>query len=148
MLKLFRLLLLASLMPIFGLSASAPKTLTFYTIDVEGGKSVLVIFPSGESMLFDAGWSAAGNRESSTGRIVAALKGTGLKQLDYLVISHFDVDHLEDVPALAERFPIHHIVARADPVSSRRPESASPRAFQRLCRAAAEDWLHGAQARG
>jgi len=110
MLKLFRLLLLASLMPIFGLSASAPKTLTFYTIDVEGGKSVLVISPSGESMLFDAGWSAARNRESSTGRIVAALKGAGLKQLDYLVISHFDVDHLGDVPALAEQFPIRHIM--------------------------------------
>jgi competence protein ComEC len=86
------------------------KTLDFYTIDVEGGKSVLVVSPSGESMLFDVGWPAGGNRANSTDRIVAALKGAGLKQLDYLVISHFDLDHLGDVPALAERFPIRHIM--------------------------------------
>jgi competence protein ComEC len=110
MLKPLRLLLLASLVPLFVFSASAPKTLTFYTIDVEGGKSVLVVSPSGESMLIDAGWAAVGNRESSTRQVIAALKGAGLKQLDYLVISHFDVDHLGDVPALAERFPIRHIM--------------------------------------
>jgi beta-lactamase superfamily II metal-dependent hydrolase len=95
---------------LFVFGGPAAKTLTFYTIDVEGGKSVLVVSPSGESMLFDAGWAAVGNRESSTMQIIAALKGAGLKQLDYLVISHFDVDHLGDVPALAERFPIRHIM--------------------------------------
>jgi beta-lactamase superfamily II metal-dependent hydrolase len=110
MLNSLKQLVLASVMPLFAFGGPASKTLTFYTIDVEGGKSVLVVSPSGESMLFDAGWSAAGNRESSTGQIVAALKGAGLKQLDYLVISHFDVDHLGDVPALAERFPIRHIM--------------------------------------
>jgi beta-lactamase superfamily II metal-dependent hydrolase len=105
-----KLLLLAGLTPLFVVSAPAEKTLIFYTIDVEGGKSVLVVSPSGESMLLDAGWPGAGNREASTGQIVAALKGAGLKQLDYLVISHFDIDHLGDVPALAERFPIRHIM--------------------------------------
>lgn len=91
-------------------AAPAQKTLDFYTIDVEGGKSVLVVSPSGESMLFDVGWPASRNREASTERIAAALQGAGLKQLDYLVISHFDVDHIGDVPALAARFPIRHIL--------------------------------------
>lgn len=109
MIKLLRLLL-ASSMPLFVFSAPAAKTLTFYTIDVEGGKSVLVISPSGESMLFDVGWPAAAGRKASTEAIVAALKGAGLKQLDYLVISHFDIDHIGDVPALAARFPIRHIM--------------------------------------
>jgi competence protein ComEC len=110
MLNSLKLLLLASLTPLFVFSAPPAKTLTFYMIDVEGGKSVLVVSPSGESMLFDAGWPSAGNREASTAQIVRALKGAGLKQLDYLVISHFDVDHLGDVPALAEQFPIRHIM--------------------------------------
>ncbi len=61
-------------------------------------------------MLLDAGWPAGGNRAASTDRIVAALKAAGVKQLDYLVISHFDIDHLGDVPALAERIPIRHIL--------------------------------------
>jgi competence protein ComEC len=102
--------LLAALTPLFVFSAPAAKTLTFYTIDVEGGKSVLVVSPTGESMLFDAGWPGAGNRAASTERIVAALKGAGLKQLDFLVISHFDIDHIGDSPALAEQFPIRHIM--------------------------------------
>ena len=104
-----KLLLLASLA-----AAALSQPLTFYTIDVEGGKSVLVVAPSGQSLLFDAGWPASGSREASTARIVDALKGAGLKQLDYLVISHFDMDHLGDVPALAARFPIRRILDHGD----------------------------------
>ena len=109
MLNLHKVLLLACLTPLFALSAPTPA-LTFYTIDVEGGKSVLVVSPSGESMLFDAGWPADREREASTQRIVQALKTAGLHQLDYLVISHFDIDHLGDIPALARRIPIRHIL--------------------------------------
>ena len=105
-----KFLILAGLAPLLAFGAAAGKTLDFYTIDVEGGKSVLVVSPKGESMLLDAGWPAGGNREASTERIVAALKTAGVKQLDYLVISHFDIDHLGDVPALAERIPIRHIL--------------------------------------
>ena len=66
-------------------------------------------------MLFDAGWPGSGNRAASTDRIVVTLQGAGLKQLDYLVISHFDVDHIGDVPALAARFPIRHVMDHGEP---------------------------------
>jgi beta-lactamase superfamily II metal-dependent hydrolase len=94
----------------FLVAAQAPKTLDFYTIDVEGGKSVLIVSPSGESMLIDVGWPKAGNRDASTEPIVDAVKKAGLKQIDYLVLSHFDVDHIGDVPALAAQIPIRHLV--------------------------------------
>jgi competence protein ComEC len=110
-----KLFVFAALTPLLLFAAPAAKTLTFYTIDVEGGKAVLVLTPSGESMLFDAGWPADRNREASTDRIVAALQGAGLKQLDYLLISHFDIDHFGDVPALAARFPIRHFLDHGDP---------------------------------
>jgi competence protein ComEC len=115
-----KLLLLAFLTPLLLFLAPPAKTLDFYTIDVEGGKSVLIVSPSGESLLVDAGWPASGNREASTERIVAALKGAGLKQLDYLLISHFDIDHLGDVPALAARFPIRHILDHGQPAAADR----------------------------
>jgi hypothetical protein len=86
------------------------KNLDIYVIDVEGGKSVLFVSPSGESMLFDAGWPASNARTSSTDRIVEAAKEAGLKQIDYLVISHFDVDHMGDVPELVSKFPVRHIL--------------------------------------
>lgn len=86
----------------------AANTLDVYVIDVEGGKSVLVVAPSGESLLFDAGWPGFNARDVN--RIVDAAKEAGLKQIDYLVISHYDIDHLGDVPLLVSRFPVRHIV--------------------------------------
>src|SRR5262250_385845 len=91
-------------------SALQAGTLDFYTIDVEGGKSVLIVSPSGESMLFDVGWPAGTGREASTDAIVNVVTKVGLKQLDYLVLSHFDVDHMGDVPALASRIPVRHLL--------------------------------------
>jgi beta-lactamase superfamily II metal-dependent hydrolase len=102
----FALLLVAS----FATALRAAQTLDFYTIDVEGGKAVLIVSPSGESMLFDAGWPAFGNREASVDRIVEDCKAAGLRQIDYLVISHFDIDHIGDAPQLASKFPIRHIL--------------------------------------
>ena len=87
----------------------AANTLDIYTIDVEGGKSVLVVSPSGESMLIDAGWPEGPGRVASVDRIVETAKGAGLKQIDHLLISHFDLDHLGDVPQLTSKIPVRHI---------------------------------------
>ena len=83
-------------------------TLNVYDIDVEGGKSVLLVSPSGESLLFDVGWPGFNGRDAD--RIVTAAKAAGLKQIDYLVVSHYDVDHMGDVPLLASKIPIKHIL--------------------------------------
>jgi hypothetical protein len=45
---------------------------------VEGGQSVLLVSPSGQSMLFDVGWPAFNNRSASTERIVEAVQAAGL----------------------------------------------------------------------
>jgi competence protein ComEC len=91
-----------------GFALRAANTLDVYLIDVEGGKSVLVVSPSGESLLIDAGWPGYGGRDNN--RIVEAAKAAGLKQIDYLLISHYDIDHLGDVPALLAAFPVKHII--------------------------------------
>ena len=57
----------------------AANTLDIYTIDVEGGKAVLIVSPAGESMLIDAGWPEAPGRVASVDRIVEKVKGAGLK---------------------------------------------------------------------
>ena len=105
----------------------AAKTLDIYTIDVEGGKSVLVVSPSGETMLFDAGWPAAGQRTASVDRIVEDCKAAGVKQIDYLVISHFDMDHLGDVPQLAAKIPIRHIFDHGEFQPAPAPQNAASR---------------------
>ena len=88
---------------------AAASTLDVYTVDVEGGKCVLFVSPSGESLLIDVGWPAFNARPASTDRILEAVKAAGLRRIDHLLISHFDIDHRGDVPALEARFPIGHI---------------------------------------
>ena len=92
------------------LASAARKTLDDHLIDVEGGKCVLIVTPAGESLLIDTGWSASATREASTDRIVDAVKAAGLKQIDYLLVSHYDVDHIGDIPKLAPRVSIGHLV--------------------------------------
>ena len=107
--------------------AFAAKTLNVYDIDVEGGKCVLIVTPSGESMLFDVGWPGFDGRDAD--RIVAAVKAAGLKQIDYLVISHYDIDHLGDVPLLLSRVPVTHIVDHGPMEASGKPPSDRYKAY-------------------
>jgi competence protein ComEC len=93
---------------------AAANTLDVYTVDVEGGKCLLLVSPSGESLLIDVGWPALNARPASTDRILEAVKAAGLNRIDHLVISHFDIDHIGDVPALEARFPIGHIYDHGD----------------------------------
>jgi competence protein ComEC len=89
-------------------SLYAADTLDVFVIDVEGGKALLAVSPSGESLLVDAGWPGFGGRD--VGRIIDTAKRAGLKQIDYLVISHLDVDHVGDIAALTAGMPVKHVV--------------------------------------
>jgi len=85
---------------------AAAKTLDMYMIDVEGSKAFLLVSPSGQSMLIDAGIPGSEQNGRDTDRIVEACKAAGVKQIDYMVVTHYDGDHVGGVPALAARMPI------------------------------------------
>ena len=74
---MFRLIVILAL---FASSLTAARNLEIYIIDVEGGKAVLAVSPSGQSMLVDAGWPTPNNGSSSNERIVEALRAAGLKR--------------------------------------------------------------------
>jgi beta-lactamase superfamily II metal-dependent hydrolase len=96
--------------------ARAAKTLQVYFIDVEGGQATLFVSPSGESLLVDTGWPDAGGRDAD--RIVSAAHLAGVKQIDYLVVTHYHMDHVGGVPQLAARIPIRTFVDHGSSVES------------------------------
>jgi competence protein ComEC len=102
------------LLALLATSLTAAKNLDIYVIDVEGGKAVLLVSPTGQSMLIDAGWPASNNRTASTDRIVEAARVAGLKRIDNLVITHFDIDHIGDVADLVSKISVGHIFDHGD----------------------------------
>ena len=85
-------------------TAASSTSLKIYFVDVEGGQSTLFVTPTGQSLLVDTGWPGFNGRDAD--RIVAAAKDAGLSKIDYVLITHFHMDHVGGVPQLAERFPI------------------------------------------
>ena len=88
------------------------RTLDIYSIDVEGGQATLFVSPSGESLLVDSG--NPGDRDAD--RIAASAKDAGVSRIDYLVITHYDGDHVGGVKDVASRLPIRTF--RCSPLES------------------------------
>lgn len=93
---------------------AATSDLTTYLIDVEGGQSTLFVTPAGQSVLIDTGFPGFNGRDAD--RIAKTAKEAGVKQIDYLIVTHFHGDHVGGVPALAERLPIRNFVDHGDTV--------------------------------
>ena len=104
--------------------ASAQQTgkLDITFIDTEGGAATLLVSPSGELLLIDTGYEV-GDRDAK--RIAAAVQHAGLKQIDYVVISHWHADHVGGLAALAKMIPIGRFFDHGEGASSRRTRHAS-----------------------
>jgi len=118
----FKLICLCSLALLAATSAgqgATSKSLDIYFIDVEGGQSTLLVTPTRQSFLVDTGWAGSGEQDSKPGdpakardanRIAAAAKDAGVKQIDYLLITHFHPDHDGGVVELSQLMPIRHFI--------------------------------------
>ena len=80
--------------------------LRMYVIDTEGGHSTLFVAPSGESMLIDAGFT--GGRDA--GRILDVIQEAGVKQIDYMVLTHQDTDHFGGMKEIATKIPVRNFI--------------------------------------
>jgi competence protein ComEC len=98
-----RIGLAAVLVVMWATTVPAGKTLDMYVVDTEGGKALLLISPSGQTMLVDAGFP--GNNDRDAIRIEEAARAAGVTRFDYLVVTHYDGDHVNNVPATVARIP-------------------------------------------
>ena len=93
-------------------------TLDIYWIDVEGGAATLIVTPSQESILMDAGWDRDDERDAK--RIQDAMEDADIDHIDYFITSHFHRDHVDGLPALANQVPIEAFIDHGDSVEQDR----------------------------
>jgi competence protein ComEC len=118
--------------------APAPsKDLRIAVVDVEGGAASLWLTPEGKTLLIDTGWppgmgnwprmaeQPAGSTTSSADRIAAAAKTLGITHIDYLLMTHYHVDHAGGLDALLEKLPVDTFVDHG-PNSEVPPANAPP----------------------
>jgi beta-lactamase superfamily II metal-dependent hydrolase len=96
-------------------------TLDVTWIDSEGGGSTLIVTPAGESVLIDTG--NPGGRDAA--RIVAAAKAAGLTKIDYVLLTHWHIDHFGGAAEVAQQFPFGAIYQREIPAGDPDGRAAS-----------------------
>jgi beta-lactamase superfamily II metal-dependent hydrolase len=102
------LALAATLGTVVWAQGKSTKTLDIWVVDVEGGKAALYVTPTGQSVLVDSGWPGFEGRDPD--RVMAAVSDAGVKQIDYMLSTHYHVDHVGGLQELAKRIPVVHYV--------------------------------------
>jgi beta-lactamase superfamily II metal-dependent hydrolase len=92
-----------------GSAMAKDDALQMVSIDVEGGGGTLFVTPDGKSLLIDTGNPEAskvtGDHPSSE-RIAREAAALGVKKIDYLITTHYHVDHIGGLEGLLARMPI------------------------------------------
>ena len=99
-------------------SPESGKGLQIYFVDVEGGQATLFVTPEGKSLLIDTGWPENHGRDAN--RIMAAAKLTGIKQIDFVLLTHYHMDHAGGLAQLAAEIPIRAVIDHGE---SREPNN-------------------------
>lgn len=91
--------------PLFLLATAlaTAANLELYAIDTEGGKALLIVSPTGQTLLIDAGYPTPNDRD--TNRIVSLAQSLGIKSFDFIMPTHYDTDHAGNIPRVDARIP-------------------------------------------
>jgi competence protein ComEC len=102
------LLVFVSAVAAFGIAPPPRASLQIYFIDVEGGQSTLFVTLDKHSLLIDTGWP--GNEGRDAQRIADAAKLAGLDHIDYVLLTHYHIDHTGGVPQLVAKIPVRTFI--------------------------------------
>ena len=86
--------------------SQSANTLDIYVVDPEGGKIALFVTPAGQSVLIDTG--SPGGRDID--RLMEAITAAGVTKIDFLISTHYHVDHIGGLQDLVTRIPVDTFV--------------------------------------
>lgn len=78
--------------------------LKVFFIDVGQGDSSLIITPDNKSILIDGGGSETSNFDIGEKTLVPYLLSRKVKVIDYIIVSHFDTDHIRWITICNEKY--------------------------------------------
>lgn len=79
-------------------------TLTVHYIDIGQGDSTLIVLPNRETMLIDCGNTGKGDD------IVSYFEKIGVTEIDVLIASHADADHIGGCDEIMAAFPVKKVI--------------------------------------
>ncbi len=87
-----------------------PQELKIYFIDVGQGDSTLIQTPTNKKILIDGGGSEFGSFDVGESILLPYLLDRRITTLDYIIISHFDSDHVGGLFAILENIKVKNII--------------------------------------
>lgn len=93
---------------IFALSKFLNKDLEIYFIDVGQGDSTLAITPNNKKILIDGGGSESYNVGKNI--LIPYLLDRKIKKIDYIIISHFDSDHVDGLLTIMKEIEVKCVI--------------------------------------
>jgi len=85
-----------------------PDGLAVTALDVQHGNATVLRYPDGSTVVCDCG--CYGRTDAGRDVVAPALWHWGVRRIDLIVVSHGDIDHLNGLLSLLERFPVGRVV--------------------------------------
>ena len=92
----------------FSIIKIIPKDLRIHFIDVGQGDSCLIITPHNKKILIDGGGSESYDVGKNT--LIPYLLARRIKKIDYVIVSHFDTDHVGGLLTVMEELKVGKVV--------------------------------------
>jgi beta-lactamase superfamily II metal-dependent hydrolase len=87
-----------------GFTGSSNDTLYIYCLDVDQGDATLIVSPSQQTMLVDAGRNGRGKY-----KVVPFMRSLNITSLDFIVATHFHEDHIGGIDEVVDSLSIDSI---------------------------------------
>lgn len=87
-----------------------PKDLRIYFVDVGQGDCCLIKTPTNKNILIDGGGSEFGSFDVGESILLPYLLDRRVTKIDYLMISHFDSDHIGGLFTIMENLKVKNII--------------------------------------
>ena len=84
---------------------------TLTMLDVGQGDSTLIIFPNNKgTFLIDTGGKVGSNFSYVKNTTIPYLKSLGIHQIDYLILTHGDYDHMGEAHVIIENYKVKNVI--------------------------------------